>query len=203
MPRNPGHHGHSDTARHVAVFVPLSDVGVRGVAVAGIVLLSTINDRGVVHGSRLQTAFTLGKLLTILLMIALGFALGSVLPQHFAAGTATMPPVAPPFSTVARDFLLALIAGLLAFGGWHMVTYAAEETRHPDRRIPLALIFGTLIVTVCYVALNAAYSCVLPLDAVVSSTRVGADTADVLVRAGGAAVIAGILSGNACRLLHL
>ena len=30
-------------------------------------------------------------------------------------------------------FLLAVVAGLFAFGGWHMVTYAAEETRDPER----------------------------------------------------------------------
>ena len=36
-------------------------------------------------------------------------------------------------------FALALVAGLFAFGGWHMVTYAAEETVEPERTIPRAL----------------------------------------------------------------
>ena len=43
-----------------------------------------------------------------------------------------------------------------------MVTYAAEETRDPERTIPRALLVGVLIVTGCYVALNAAYFHVLP-----------------------------------------
>ena len=43
---------------------------------------------------------------------------------------------------VAPHLLLALIAGLFAFGGWHMVTYTAEETRHPERTIPRALAIG-------------------------------------------------------------
>ena len=32
----------------------------------------------------------------------------------------------------ASNFLLAVGAGLFAFGGWHMVTYTAEETVEPD-----------------------------------------------------------------------
>ena len=34
------------------------------------------------------------------------------------------------------DFLLAVGAGLFAFGGWHMVTYTAEETVDPDAHDP-------------------------------------------------------------------
>ena len=34
-----------------------------------------------------------------------------------------------------RGFLRALVAGLFAFGGWHMVTYAADDTRYPERTI--------------------------------------------------------------------
>ena len=38
-----------------------------------------------------------------------------------------------------------------------MVTYAAEETRDPERTIPRALMLGTAVVVVTYLALNAAY----------------------------------------------
>jgi APA family basic amino acid/polyamine antiporter len=91
------------------------------------------------------------------------------------------------------DFLLALVAGLFAFGGWHVVTYTAGETVDPRRTIPRALTLGILIVTAVYVALNAVYFYVLPLDRVMASTRVAADAATALLgtRAGGA--IAGLV----------
>ena len=63
-------------------------------------------------------------------------------------------------------------AALFAFGGWHMVTYSAGETRDPRRTIPRALVTGALIVTACYVALNAAYLYLLPLDRVVTEPSV-------------------------------
>ena len=72
-----------------------------------------------------------------------------------------------PLGVVApRGVLRALVAGLFAFGGWHMVTYTADETRRPERTIPRALMLGTSVVVVIYLALNSAYLLVLPLDAV-------------------------------------
>ena len=85
---------------------------------------------------------------------------------------------APPVSF--REFVLAVSAALFAFGGWHMVTYTAGETRNPERTIPRALLIGSLVVTTCYVALNAAYLYLLPLDRATSSTRVAADAAYAL-----------------------
>ena len=86
-----------------------------------------------------------------------------------------------------------MVAGLFAFGGWHMVTYAAEETRDPERTIPRALVVGVLIVTACYVALNAAYFHVLAPDKIAASTRVAADAADAVLGHGGAALMSTII----------
>jgi len=171
-------------ARYLTYLVPLSDWEVRAVAISTILLLSTVNYFGVRHGSRLQAAFTWGKLAAIVLLVVLGLALGSSLPGHFVAGEAVRNPVP------LRDFCLALVAGLFAFGGWHMVTYSAEESLDPGRNIPKALVIGTLLVTACYMALNAVYMYILPLSAVASSTRVAADAANALLGFGGGAIMA-------------
>ena len=175
-------------ARHVAVFAPLSDVGIRLVAVAVIVCISAINYLGVKLGSTVQTAFTGGKLLAVVIIVLVGFTIGSRLPVHFAYGAA-----GARAAVTLQDFLLAVIAGLFAFGGWHVVTYTAGETVDPTRTIPRALTLGIVIVTAVYVALNAVYFYVLPLDRVTASSRVAADSATALLgeRAGGA--IAGLV----------
>ncbi len=176
-------------ARYVAYFVPLSDAGVRGTAIAAILLLSAINVRGVKQGSALQTAFTVVKVLAIVLMIVLGLALASQTPSHWAQGER----LGTAGAVSLTDFGQALIAGLFAFGGWHMVTYAAGETIEPRKTIPRALMLGTLIVTACYIGLNAAYLSVLPLETVIASKRVAADAADVLAGRGGAAAMSGLV----------
>jgi APA family basic amino acid/polyamine antiporter len=74
-----------------------------------------------------------------------------------------------------------------------MVTYNAGETMDARRTIPRALAWGVLVVTVCYVLLNAVYFYVLPLETVVSSTRIAADAADAVLGSGGAALMAGLV----------
>ena len=173
-------------ARYAGYVLPLDETGTRLAAVGVILLLSGINYLGVRHGSGLQTIFTWGKLLAVILIVALGFALGGRVDQHFV-GTAAASPV------TLDGFLGGLVAGLFAFGGWHMVTYSAEETVEPRRTIPRALLVGTIVVTLAYVAMNATYMYVLPLDQVATSTRVAADLADRLLGVGGGSAMAGIV----------
>lgn len=174
-------------ARYVAYFFPMGDLFVKAVAIGVILILSSINVIGVKQGSMLQSLFTLGKIIAILLIIVLGFVIGSRLPEHFVIGNFADKTVS------VKTFLTALIAGLFAFGGWHMVTYSSEETINPQKTIPRALMLGTLIVTVCYVLLNAVYLYILPLDTVASSTRIAADAADTLVGHSGGAVMSGLV----------
>ncbi len=174
-------------ARYVAYFFPIGDLGIKTVAIAVILILSLINYLGVKQGSRLQLLFTLGKVLAIVLIIIVGFLLGSRVSEHFVAGGLADQTVS------LHSFFLALVAGLFAFGGWHMVTYSSEETIDPQKTIPRALMLGTLIVTLCYIAMNAVYMYVLPLGRVVSSTRIAADAANALVGFGGGAFLSGLV----------
>jgi APA family basic amino acid/polyamine antiporter len=171
-------------ARYVGVLVPLSDTGLRLVAIACILVLSTINYFGVRAGSGVQTAFTIAKL-TAIAAILIAVVVMSPAQAHSDISSN------PPHGT--REFLLAISAGLFAFGGWHQVTYAAGETHNPEKTIPRALLIGMLIVTVCYLSLNAAYLHVLPLNTVLNSQHVAADAASVLVGPRAAALVAGLV----------
>jgi APA family basic amino acid/polyamine antiporter len=74
-----------------------------------------------------------------------------------------------------------------------MVTYSSEETVNPRTTIPRALVIGTVIVTVSYLAMNAVYMYVLPLDVVASSTRVAADAADAVIGGHGGTILSAIV----------
>jgi APA family basic amino acid/polyamine antiporter len=171
-------------ARYLSVFVPIGDTGQRIVAAAVVLALSAINYCGVSLGGRVQSLLTALKLAAVAAIIGVGWWLAP------ASGW----PVEPAGASVeAGSFLLAVGAGLFAFGGWHMVTYSAGETVDAARTIPRALIIGTLIVTVCYAGLNAVYLRVMPLEAVRQSTRIAADLAQMLVGDWGAKAIAAIV----------
>jgi APA family basic amino acid/polyamine antiporter len=133
-----------------------------------------------------QTALTGAKLVAIAAIVVVGFVLADSAAQPAAAA-------APAGGGTLSAFLLAMVAGLFAYGGWHMVTYTAGETVMPARTIPAALMVGVAIVTACYIALNLVYLAVLPVAAVRTSTRVAADVADAVLGRGGAALMAGLV----------
>jgi APA family basic amino acid/polyamine antiporter len=181
-------------ARYVGFFFPLGDWGIKAVAIAAILTLSFVNYLGVRQGSGLQTVVTISKLVVIVLLLGLVLFFGS--PAHRMAPGAGAVPVS------FREFGLAVSAALFTFGGWHMVTYTAGETRDPRRTIPKALVIGALTVTACYVALNAAYLYLLPLEQVTSSTRVAADAARTMAGTRGAAGISALVILSATGVLN-
>jgi APA family basic amino acid/polyamine antiporter len=182
-------------ARYAAYFVPMGDLALRVVAVGAILALSVVNYFGVRFGSGVQTAFTVVKVLAVMAIIVAGAVFD---PAGVVSASAT--PVAADYG--AGDFLLAVSAGLFAFGGWHMVTYTAEETKDPERTIPRALVLGTLVVTACYVGLNFVYLSVLPIDRVIASTRVAADTFEALVGPWGGSFVSALVMFSAFGALN-
>ncbi len=183
-------------ARYVGYFVPLGPMGAKLTAAGAILALTAINLIGVKPGSQLQTALTVIKVAAIVLLVVAGVVFG---PGHSAVSGASGEVILDPGLSAdsspvsVADFLLALAAGLFAYGGWHMVTYSAGETREPRRTLPRALVAGTLIVTACYLALNAVYFRVLPLETVIRSDRVAADAADAILGSGGGAILSALV----------
>lgn len=171
-------------ARYAGFFVALDATGSKLVAVFAILALSAVNYRGVTFGSRVQSGFTLVKVLAVFVIMLLGFMLHRGASEPAAAA---LPPV------TFANFLLAVGAGLFAYGGWHVVTYTAEETVDPTRTIPRALLAGIVVVTLSYIGMNIVYLMVLPVTTVMTSTRVAADTFDVLIGPGAAGAISALV----------
>ncbi len=173
-------------ARYVAYFAGFGDAGIRIVAIGGVLCLSAVNYLGVRAGSMVQTAIAATKIGGIVAIVTLAALLAAPAPT-----VASPAPGATPIGL--RNIILAVSAALFTFGGWHMVTYAAGETRDAGRTIPRALLLGTAIVSACYLAMNIACLAVMPLERVIASTHVAADAAGVLVGPRGAAAVSALV----------
>ena len=144
------------------------------VAVGVILLLTALNARGIEAGRRVQNVFTLAKVGTLLVVIALGLSLGGG-----AARAANL--ARPAFATglgvtgTAMQLGAAMVGALFAADAWANVTFAAGEVRDPRRTVPRALVLGTGLVCGLYLVTNLAYLNVLPLAGT-------PDGADVLAR---------------------
>ena len=182
--------------RYAGYFMPLSEWGVRGVAIAAVLLLSVINYLGVKPGSTVQVVLTSAKLAAIVILVIVLFGLGGAAHRTAAAGAVASSGVP------IRNYLLAIGAGLFAYGGWHMVTYAAGETREAARTLPRALMAGTVVVTACYMLLNGAYLYVMPVRQLAESHRVASDAAQRTLGLGMGGVISVLVIVSAIGALN-
>jgi APA family basic amino acid/polyamine antiporter len=136
----------------------------RLVALASIAVLTWINLRGVREGKLVQTSLTLIKTSALALLIILGLTVGrnaTAIAANFGRNFGGGVDVTGAFIVA---FGAALVGSLFSSDAWNNVTFAAAEVQNPKRNLPLALLFGTGLVSFLYVMANVAYLNVLPMS---------------------------------------
>lgn len=143
-----------------------------------IALFVAVNSAGVAVGKWVQNTLTVLKVAGIAMMTFFLYSRGSMerLWSHWAPqgseGSAGSAGALDSLPWVG--FGVALIAVLWAYDGWHFLSFAAGEVKRPERTIPRSLLFGTLLVFVVYLVVNAAYYAVLSPAQIRGSDRVAA-----------------------------
>jgi APA family basic amino acid/polyamine antiporter len=111
-----------------------------------VLALTAINILGVRMGTRTQNVLTLAKVFGLAALIVVGF--------FWADPDVTLRQGRVP--TEGAWFASAMIFVLWTYSGWHEAAYIVSEAKNHARNIPLALMIGTLTVTVIYVLVNLA-----------------------------------------------
>jgi APA family basic amino acid/polyamine antiporter len=127
-------------------------------AIGVVWLVSLVQLAGVRHSSTFQLIATSLKVALIVGFLAAGFLIGTPQPVSFAPSAADWGHVA------SAPFAIGLVFVMYAFSGWNAATYIIGEMRTPQRSLPRALLTGTLVVLVLYVALNAVFLYTAPID---------------------------------------
>ena len=170
---------------YVSYFIPLTPLVSKLLGIAAIVVLATINYRGVSGGALVQKGFTFAKVLGLMIII------GGALFFRGSAGPPQPAGIAAPFSL--SHFGVALIACLLAYDGWVQVTFVAGEIRDPRRNILRALALGVGICIAIYMLANLAYLRVMSIDQIAASDHVGASAAERILGPAGGTLVAVII----------
>ncbi len=130
-------------------------------AAALIALLTIVNIVSTVGGAQVQNILTLAKVSGIGLLVA-GAAF---LEGGSAENLAAVEPVALNIGLLGA-IGLCITKALWAYDGWINLSFVAGEVQEPQRNIPKAVGVGIAIVVSIYLATNAAYHYVLPLEMV-------------------------------------
>ena len=161
----------------------LSTIGVQVVASGVIAIVVAAGYRSLEGSGTIQSVATVGKVAAIGALIVTAFLWGDGASGAFgsgaAAGHATWGGVG-----------LGLIGALWAYNGFQDMVCIAGEVRDPARVLPRALVAGSLVVIVLYLAANAAYFYVLPYATLVASPLVASDAMVRVIGPSGAAAVA-------------
>ncbi len=154
------------------------------VGVGVILLLSLFNYLGVGLGKSIQNLFTILKIGVILAIVISGLILsrGRSAPLGFGIPETDT-------GSLLTGFGIALVAVIWAFDGWNNVNFVAGEIKQPQRNLPLALILGTLLITILYVLTNVVYLRALPIPEMVGEVRIAEKATSALFGASSGAVI--------------
>jgi len=165
-----------------------------GVGLAFIWFFSWINSRGVKESGRIQVITTIIKLLPLVLIILIGAFMFDVnnFPDFNLTGE----------SNLATIPLVATLT-LYAFLGLECATIPAENIVNPEKIVPKATIYGTLISTVIYILSTIVLFGMLPVDVLKNSPApfaeasklIGGEFAGYFVAAGAAVSAIGALNG--------
>ena len=171
-------------SEYLGFFFPLSSIGIKCVAVASIILLTTINIVDVKSGARFQNFFTIAKLTAIISVIILGLTMEGGSTDNLLPFTNDKP-----FLSTFSSLGLAMIAVLWTFDGWIFVTYVASEIKNPGRNIPLSLFYCMIIVLTIYLSLNYVLVYTLGFDQMIGSDLVMTDASSVFLGNKGATIV--------------
>jgi APA family basic amino acid/polyamine antiporter len=131
-----------------ATLVPVAPPLLTGAALIILATASQAFDARWSNGT--QDALALIKGLLIAGFIVVGLVLGSHAVPTWRAPEA-------PATLPVRPFAVSLVYVAFAYSGWNAVAYAAEEFRDPRRTVPRAMLWGTALVTLVYLAVNAIF----------------------------------------------
>lgn len=140
---------------------PFANSGVKAFAILTILGLSWVNIRGVQKGGWLNDVTSSLKILGVLLLIAIGLSYSGG-PSAFSS------PGPDAGSITGLGWYSALFAAMLsafwAYDGWINITFMSSEFRNPRRNVPIAIVTGTALVMLLYLAVNFAFLRVLSIS---------------------------------------
>jgi amino acid transporter len=140
-----------------------------------VAVLAVINLLGIRQAAIVSNAFTIGKLVPIIIFIAAG--LFFLNPQAYGFGPA------PTTGAFSQSVLLLVYA----FTGFEMATIPAGEVRDPQKSLPRALLIAILVVAILYILIQVV--CVGTLPGLKDSTKPLADAGSQFLGAAGGAII--------------
>ncbi|XP_078400538.1 b(0,+)-type amino acid transporter 1 [Cetorhinus maximus] len=148
------------------------NIVIKCLAAVAIILITLLNSISVKLANYVQNFLTAAKLLIVIVIVVAGIVLiaqGNTKNFEDSFDGAQIS-----FSSIS----LAFYNGLWSYDGWNQLNFITEELRDPYRDLPLSIIIGIPLVTVCYILVNIAYFTTMTPSELLQSSAVAVTFGD-------------------------
>jgi APA family basic amino acid/polyamine antiporter len=163
---------------------------VKTVALALVAAATLLHLRDVRRGGVMQALLTGLVIALIVGFIVVALASGRADWMRIARPQAAAVGSEPGIGAVG----VSLVYVAYSYFGWNAAAYVAGEIRDPDRTLPRALLGGTALVTVLYVALNAVFLSSAPAAELAGKVEIAHVAATALLGSKGGVVVSALVA---------
>ncbi|MDR0658899.1 MAG: amino acid permease [Mediterranea sp.] len=169
-------------------YFPLHTSYPKVIAIALLIVVTCFHCRNLKVSSGFQNIFTLFKIALIVSMLCIGIFMPSNGGSPISLGQDYCTEL------ISTAFAVSLIYVSYSYSGWNAAAYITEEFKNPVKALPVALIGGTVIVTVFYTLLQYVFLKHVPVSALTGRLNVGAITMEHILGESVAPVFGGAIS---------
>jgi APA family basic amino acid/polyamine antiporter len=155
------------SAMAFVAYFPYFDLNPKWTSIILIAVITLIHTKNLGLSSKFQNISTLFKVGVIVVLIFIGIWLE---PTFDNVGFLTNSDYS---NLISPAFAVALIYVSYSYSGWNAAAYITEEFKNPKKSLPVALIGGTLIVTVLYALLQYVFLKHVPIPELKGQLNVG------------------------------
>lgn len=162
-----------------------SDKFIAGGVVMGVTLAHLWN---LTIGSIFQNVFTVLKVVLLLILIGAGLSVASPQAVSFSYEKGAWEQI------TSNAFAASFFWVIFAYAGWNAATYIVSEIRQPEKNVGRAVIFGTVLVAILYVLVNAAMLRSAPISEMAGESDVAHVAAKYMFGENGGRIMAGLIA---------
>lgn len=155
------------SAMAFVAYFPFFDLDPKWTSIAVVAILTFIHTRNLNVSSKFQNISTFFKVVLIIALIGIGVWLEPTFDTtRFLSSSDYSNFISPAFA-------VALIYVSYSYSGWNAAAYITEEFKNPKKSLPIALIGGTLLVTLLYTLLQYVFLKHVPIPELKGQLDVG------------------------------
>ncbi len=153
-----------------------------------IAAVTLIHSNSLNSSSKFQNITTFFKVFLILVIILIGVIVPAETTNAINFETSYLSEI------TSATFAVSFIYVTYSYSGWNAAAYITEEFKNPQKSLPIALIGGTLIVTILYTLLQVIFLKHVPLAELTGKLNIGTIASEYMLGSGFAKIFSGGIS---------